>query len=188
MLMLKEHEAFTMLQHGYYDIAELREHILKYSDEWKIDTSRQELHKIHKDTETYLLQDFDLNWEISDGYHPVVLADDPVFWKHVGPIVKEMELKHDGKAGRVLIVRLVNEGDIPVHRDYGTYLELSRRHHLPIVTSENVTFSVQDHSVNMKEGELWEINNAKDHSVNNSGPSQRIHLIFDIIPNRYIES
>ncbi len=35
----------------------------------------------------------------------------------------------------------------------------------------------------MREGEFWEINNSLDHSVENQGDADRIHLIVDWMPN-----
>ena len=35
----------------------------------------------------------------------------------------------------------------------------------------------------MKEGEIWEINNnEKEHSVENNGNEDRIHLLIDFLP------
>ena len=36
----------------------------------------------------------------------------------------------------------------------------------------------------MIEGEVWEINNAQPHSVNNEGLQWRLHLIVDYYPNK----
>jgi hypothetical protein len=34
----------------------------------------------------------------------------------------------------------------------------------------------------MKEGEVWEINNMREHAVRNDGETSRIHLIVDWAP------
>ena len=39
----------------------------------------------------------------------------------------------------------------------------------------------------MQEGQCWEINNAKNHSVENNGTTDRIHLLIDIMPNEFIK-
>ena len=38
----------------------------------------------------------------------------------------------------------------------------------------------------MKVGECWEINNSLLHSVENNGKTERIHLLVDILPNKFI--
>lgn len=185
---IKATESFNFIRHGFYDIKNLKRRVLKLDSEWNVDTSRQKTHKIHKDTETFILQDFDLNWEPSEDFVTTKMTDDFELWDEIDPIVKDMELKHNGKVGRILLVRLKDEGNIPTHEDYGTYLSVSRRHHLPIVTTKKVFFIVNNEKRNLKEGELWEINNSKSHSVENLGQDTRIHLIFDIVPLRFIRS
>lgn len=56
------------------------------------------------------------------------------------------------------------------------------RVHIPITTNEQVAFSVGDEIRAMKEGELWEVNNARTHWVENRGQTGRVHLIIDWIP------
>ena len=58
----------------------------------------------------------------------------------------------------------------------------SRRIHIPLVTTDNVDFTVGGEQRAMREGELWEINNAREHSVVNRGVERRVHLIIDWVP------
>ena len=59
-------------------------------------------------------------------------------------------------------------------------LKKSKRIHIPIVTNPECIFTVGDNSINMKVGEIWEMNNDKmQHSVHNNGDEDRIHLIID---------
>jgi hypothetical protein len=44
---------------------------------------------------------------------------------------------------------------------------------------------VNKESENMAEGYIYEINNSKIHSVYNGGSENRIHLIIDILPERF---
>jgi quercetin dioxygenase-like cupin family protein len=57
-----------------------------------------------------------------------------------------------------------------------------RRIHMPVVSTDQVEFTVGGESQVMKEGELWEINNAREHSVVNKGDDRRVHLIVDWVP------
>ena len=52
--------------------------------------------------------------------------------------------------------------------------------------TKDVYFYVDDGVLNMLEGECWEINNMKSHEVINNSDEDRIHLMIDIIPNKYI--
>jgi aspartyl/asparaginyl beta-hydroxylase (cupin superfamily) len=55
----------------------------------------------------------------------------------------------------------------------------SKRTHIPIITNSEVTFIVGGETKYLKEGEIWEIDNSKEHSVNNNSNVDRIHLIMD---------
>ena len=82
---------------------------------------------------------------------------------------------------RANLVRLQSGGTITEHTDNNFSLVHSHRVHLPIITNAEVGFMVGNKSINMKEGELWEINNRRLHSVNNAGPEDRVHLILDYV-------
>ena len=77
----------------------------------------------------------------------------------------------------MILVKLLTNGSIPHHVDQGETLSKSHRMHLPIITNEQNLFSVGDSEVHMKAGELWEINNRREHGVVNGGSEDRIHLI-----------
>jgi hypothetical protein len=88
----------------------------------------------------------------------------------------------DGYVVRALLVRLQPQGVIPPHIDTGYSLLNCRRIHIPIHSTERVEFTVGGEQRAMKEGELWEINNAREHSVVNRGDQGRVHLIIDWVP------
>lgn len=96
----------------------------------------------------------------------------PIYTKHYGP----------GWFIRVLIPRLNPGGSIPPHCDGGKSLMEVKRTHIPLVTNENIFFKVGDTTKNLKAGEVWEINNAKEHAVFNNSEEHRIHLIVDYLP------
>ena len=73
--------------------------------------------------------------------------------------------------------------DIPKHLDAGDILMYAHRCHIPIITNNDVLFTVDNETIIMKQGEIYEINNSKLHSVNNNGNTNRYHLIVDIEEN-----
>ena len=83
---------------------------------------------------------------------------------------------------RCLLVKLEAGGRIPLHID--TWINPSansiHRVHIPVITNDDVIFSVGGELKNMKKGECWEINNLEEkHGVNNYSSTDRVHLIFD---------
>jgi aspartyl/asparaginyl beta-hydroxylase (cupin superfamily) len=104
----------------------------------------------------------------------------------INPIIKDLELKHNGIRSNVLFIKLKAGHNISAHSDSGEYLLSSRRHHIPIITSDQTFFTVGSEKINMSEGECWEINNSRVHSVENSSKIDRVHLLIDIMPNTEI--
>ena len=72
-----------------------------------------------------------------------------------------------------------------VDPDSGLNVGQVARIHIPIVTNDNVWFSVWEPSgnkktVNMEKGEVWVLDTRKPHMVVNNGTTDRIHLVIDI--------
>lgn len=97
-------------------------------------------------------------------------------------IVNELEQQFDGCAGVVLYAKMAPGRGIGSHIDPGYYTAIVHRLHLPILTNDQVEFTIADTTFNMKTGIIYEIDNQVMHGVTNKGPTDRIHLIIDIIP------
>ena len=69
------------------------------------------------------------------------------------------------------------------HTDGGALLHYSRRIHIPIITSEKITFTVYNNTIHMKKSNAYEINNQLPHSVNNPTDIDRVHIIIDVLPD-----
>ena len=86
----------------------------------------------------------------------------------------------DGHFVRALITRLKPNTIIGRHQDSGFGLENCKRTHIPLQTNPDVLFEVGDETLNLKKGEIWEINNSnKEHAVYNNSNEYRIHFILD---------
>lgn len=184
--MSKILEDFNFKHHKTYDASLIKLHVSNFSDEWFIDTSRQEQYSNHKDTESYFIYKSDLGWQKGKKFKFEQVSNDAKLLELVEPVIKDLEVLHDGIRGNVLLIKLKAKHDIPNHFDDGDYLMCSRRHHLPIITSSNTIFGVGLEKINMLEGECWEINNTRLHSVKNNSDIDRIHLLIDIMPNNEI--
>ena len=81
---------------------------------------------------------------------------------------------------RSILTRMKPGQVIKPHRDSGLILTSTHRIHLPITTNNLCTFTVGNISMNLKPGEIWIIDNTnRIHSVENHGPTDRIHLLVD---------
>jgi hypothetical protein len=92
-----------------------------------------------------------------------------------------IQLLGEGKIEVALLINLPKNKKILPHTDSGNeHFFKTKRIHIPITTNDKCNFIVGDEIVQMKEGEIWEIDNAyKIHSVNNDGNTDRIHLLID---------
>ncbi len=60
------------------------------------------------------------------------------------------------------------------------------RIHIPILTNDQVQFTLDGEALKMKPGECWFGEFCKPHSVANNGHSNRIHLVVDLEVNEWL--
>ncbi|OQR81181.1 hypothetical protein ACHHYP_16678 [Achlya hypogyna] len=87
---------------------------------------------------------------------------------------------------RCLFARMPAGSTIPVHHDTGAWVAHCHRVHLPIVTSDLIDFKVGLDEASMEriefaQGNVYELNNASKHMVDNKWNQARVHLIFDYV-------
>jgi hypothetical protein len=181
----KELNEFSFKFYKVFNVDNIRNEVEKLSDEWSLDKFRQnaiypERRNPHLYTHTFTIQNHSIDWNFGDKVESEV--------KHagllsvVGDIVKDLELMCGGPSGRVLLIKLSANKDVSEHTDKGDYLSTVRRFHIPIITNGLVSYTVNGEKINMKQGECWEINNLKPHSVLNDSSIDRVHLLIDIFP------
>jgi hypothetical protein len=154
---------------------------------WDEFGERQDTFEVHRDTKSipilWNLQSLEtLNVSNKTKYYDI-------FNKEYELINIENYIKKyygNGKILRILFTRLKSNSIISPHVDSGKSLELSNRIHIPIITNENVVFIVNGEQKNMVEGEIWEIDNQKLHSVLNNSNYDRIHLIIDYLKDNIL--
>ena len=177
---------------GDIDVTRFAQQAAKITDaDWTADAFRQKTYEVHKQTQTIrLIMD-------EDGRHrdPTYHPSYGIYKELLEPIetfirrqfeqtlkAKRLRKKHGrGYFIRMILVKLLANGSIPHHVDQGETLSKSHRMHLPIITNEQNLFSVGDTEMHMKAGELWEINNRREHGVVNGGSEDRTHLIIDYV-------
>jgi len=181
--MRKTLEDFNFKKHNTYSINEIKDYVSHMFSQWLLDTSRQDDYDVHKDTVSYFVYRANLKWNSGQEFITIRESDDSKLIDMLEPIIKNLEDIHDGVRGMVLLIKLKAREQISTHCDSGDYLMLSKRNHIPVVTSDNVFFSVGNEKISMQAGECWEINNSRPHLVENNSDIDRIHLLIDIMPN-----
>ena len=186
MLYNKENPEFKFAYVDNYDISRIKQIVQNLESEWLIDTSRQKKYDTHKYTNSYIVNKVSLDWKIGQPLIPIAKAEPTELTELALEITKDLEERLDGTRGQVLFIKLAANRDITAHHDNGDYLHCVARNHIPIVTNPGVRFMVDHESMHIPEGECWEINNNKIHAVENKGKEDRIHLLIDIVPNKYV--
>lgn len=169
---------------GEFDSTALREAILEQDDAaWNEEQYRQDKYEVHRHTRSIVLVFTDgSNWPNSDvkkepGWDR--LADLAV------PLMHEIIDRHYPKGGtiiRAMAAKLLAGGRIDPHHDKHQSFHCGHRIHVPITTNPRVRFMIDGRPYQFKVGEVYELNNQKQHSVMNKGSEDRITFIFDYVP------
>ncbi|CEG46544.1 (heparan sulfate)-glucosamine 3-sulfotransferase 1 [Plasmopara halstedii] len=106
------------------------------------------------------------------------------------PILKQIDIPLN-RIVRCILASMPPGANIPVHHDTGSWVHFTHRLHLPIFTSSNIDFMVGPNDRNLqryelKQGNLYELNNSCRHSVTNNWNQHRVHLILDYVDNPLI--
>jgi hypothetical protein len=87
----------------------------------------------------------------------------------------------------VRLMRLKAGAEIKPHRDHELSMEFGEvRLHMPIHTSDDVRFIVNNKIIPMWAGELWYFNADQLHEVYNHGSEDRINLVIDCVANEWL--
>ena len=84
-----------------------------------------------------------------------------------------------GEFPRVMLANMAPGGVIHPHRDTNPAAQWPHKIHVPLVTNDQVTFTIDGVGYHLEEGEAVEVSNMATHGVTNQGTSARIHLIFE---------
>lgn len=165
----------------HFDVAAIRSRIEQLPAGKWLESERERLFDVHRDTQALLMVHFE-DYQYEKPEYRELYAE----MRHeLEPVIEYIAnyYKNNGFVVRLILAKLVAGGKIPRHTDAGFSLLNSHRIHLPIITNEDVVFFVGGEELNMRAGELWEINNGTVHGVENRGAEDRIHLIVDWMPN-----
>ena len=121
----------------------------------------------------------------------VDLYPDPTAEKYVDtpvlqncPAVRSALSEFECETESVRFLRLGVGAKIRRHRDHKLSVDDGlARVHVPVKTSPNVEFYLDDERVAMGEGEAWYLNFNLYHSVENHGHDERVHLVIDCVVN-----
>jgi hypothetical protein len=154
--------------------------------EWTEWQHRQKNYKEQKHTNTIRCRWLENN---IDEYHERLSVDFDTFntIEHIlGNVFTFIKRHYQGKICQAILTRQNPHSLIVPHIDLGKKLTYTHRLHIPIFTNDDILFRCGEQNMNMKVGRVYEINNQMIHAVVNNSDSFKIHLIVDVIEDRYI--
>jgi len=169
---------------GNVDVTDLKSAAINVAPEaWLEDTLRQEAFKdVHMATRSIIMVFIDLTvW-------PSIRVNKRKGWDYFAtqaqPIIEGIVKDHYKPGGiviRAMIANLLAGARIVPHVDTDPSFAIGHRIHVPLVTNDDVDFSVGGELFHLKEGTAYELNNLEMHGVHNRSQQDRLHLIFDYV-------
>ena len=162
------------------DLSFIKRKLAKIPERTWHGSDREKTYEVHKQTLALLLIHDDDFRHYNPTYHDLYTE----FRKELKPIFDFIaaHFDHNGYIVRALFARLEGNGRIDTHTNGLFSLLKCHRIHIPIITNDEVVFTIGGEEKVLGEGEMWEINNATLHAVDNRIDENRIHLIVDWVP------
>jgi hypothetical protein len=166
---------------GTVDIAALREAVLEIPEEvWQAENESKPNRFGALDATRHIIFRFVSNFhDWRQSYERPLWSE----WKALlEPVLAEATVAYGYARGafpRVMLARMAPGGVIHPHRDQNPAAKWPHKIHVPLLTNEGVTFTVDGKDYRFAEGEAVEVNNMGLHAVENRGSADRIHLIFE---------
>ena len=177
-------EHFRLIRAGV-DLEPLRRELGQHSSAWDMQTGRQLTSPAQRDTNAIPIRGLrrscirgrrrrdvhESRWTSLSAKFPATVA-----------LIEAVAAAQHGTPGRARFACLPPGKAVLPHVDRGEYYRLRDRYHLVIRSENGSLLSAGDESVRMREGELWWFDNKAVHDACNDSGSDRIHLIFDLLP------
>ena len=166
------------------DTSNLRDQVLAVADKvWLENQVRQQVFDVHYQTQSLVMLFIEAsNW-------PNAHISREAGWSVLAPLA--LPLMHDiinkhyspgGVVLRAMAAKLVAGGIIKPHVDAHPSFRLAHRIHIPLTSSPRVRFMIEGKPYQFEVGNIYELNNQRQHSVMNKGNEDRITFIFDYLP------
>eukprot|EP00927_Polykrikos_kofoidii_P016828 TRINITY_DN17630_c0_g1_i1.p1 TRINITY_DN17630_c0_g1~~TRINITY_DN17630_c0_g1_i1.p1 ORF type:complete len:353 (+),score=50.68 TRINITY_DN17630_c0_g1_i1:65-1060(+) len=153
---------------------------------WYDNTMRQDSFAVHNNTQSLLLL-----WKANSNLFEAT-KEHPKWpiWKPILEPVLRAACDHYGynydeiDVYKAMLARLPPNASVSPHADTSPCLAIPHRLHWVVSGEEGVNTYIGKEQINIENGQLFEFNNVRVHSVENRGPHHRIHAIFDVHPKR----
>lgn len=176
---------FKKIQSGI-DVSPFLEELQTYLQKYPWDTIRSTLLDVQKNTRNIHLRHHVTTREFPDvpnsPLHALTAYTFPHFQKTYA-FVESFAKSTKGTLSRAMIVKLLPHSQVYKHYDAGMYYKTRDRYHL-VLQSDGSKMTSGDESATWHTGELWWFDNKLPHEAFNESDKERIHIIFDVLPQK----
>ena len=143
----------------------------------------------HKDTESIYVRGplkmtvYYVLWDTGSYDYPSMEYLKEALVPLMQPVLKKLNVKD---MGRLLIVNLKPSGHVKKHNDQGAYADHYARFHLVLKTNQWCSQTCGEQKQKFEAGEVWWFNHKKDHTADNVGTTDRVHIIFDCVTDYFL--
>ena len=173
------------------DVHPFLDEIASIPDAWHLSTGRQDKIAVQREAQAIPLRGLvksKINGRARRDVHESRFTTSSRPFVVARAFLESFAAAQQAEMGRAKIVRLMPGRRVYPHIDRGEYYRLRDRYHLILRSPAGSYLKSGDEEVRMREGELWWFDNNQMHEAYNDGDSDRIHLIFDLLPlSRYAD-
>jgi hypothetical protein len=106
-----------------------------------------------------------------------------LFFPRTMLLLRALAKERGAYLSRAMIVCLLPESCVYPHADYGEYYDVRERYHI-VLQSKGSRMISEGVDTIFHEGDFFYFDNHRVHEASNESDSERIHIIFDILPLR----
>jgi len=169
------------------DIASIRNEINASAHLWLDNTSRQQNIKVQRETHTIFLRSAKKPFPQGVSGNDIHLSSETknsALFPFLMRTLQEFANHVEGKLSRVTVVRLQPESRVYPHIDEGEYYKYRDRYHIVVDSPSGSEMVAGNEKITWREGEFWWFDNKAMHEAYNKGEDHRVHIIFDVLPNK----
>ncbi len=166
-----------------YEIAPLLEALPPpMAEVWSVHSNRQEKFKVHRQTRSIVFEWLENSWRpgmpvevLQYQYAPATLTQE------VYSCASRILQHFGGRVVKLMLASLTPGEKIHPHRDLAPALTDAHRCHVPLISSKDVSFYIDEKPHYLAPGSVYELDNTRTHAVTNMAPFHRVHLICDVM-------
>ena len=172
-----------------FDVALLKKEVeLLNASHWKAHYNKN---NYEGDWSTIQLRSINGSVDNNTAIQPGALQNGSVFkdtmLMELCPYIKQLTGQFKMEKTAVRLMKLNAGAVIKPHKDDALHFEEGEvRIHIPVTTSPEVYFFLEEERIVMEEGTCWYLNLSLEHSVRNNGKSDRVHLVIDGVVNDWL--